>query len=99
MAKWLLAVYVFPGLDGCHRNYGVRVVGSRNYNGINVALLLQHHAVVGEDLGAGVGCNSLGGKGEIDVAKSDDVLANKITEIDGSHVAYTDASDVEPLVR
>ena len=91
----LLAVHVLAGLQGGHRDHGVRVVRRRDHHRVDALLLLEHHAVVGVEGRLWVERPRLGRVGLVDVAERDDVLALARLEVGATHPADADRSDVQ----
>ncbi|TXT58178.1 MAG: hypothetical protein BAJALOKI3v1_1400001 [Promethearchaeota archaeon] len=100
MGERLLAIHVFAHAEGHGRGRGVRMVGRRDEDAVDLALhLAKHRAEIGVAFGLGVRLGGLGEVPLVDVAEGDDVLAPHAAQVRTAPSGDADNGDGESAVR
>ena len=99
MGERFLAEDVFAQLHRRHADHRVRVVGRSDEHGIDVLLLLQHHAVVLVSRGVGKRIEGFRGVAVVHIAERDDVSRTAGGQVVVAHAADADAGDVHLFAR
>ena len=98
MGQRLFAIDVEPAPQRPHDGNGVRVVGRRDDDGVEVLLLVEQLAEVDVGLGLRKALGHLAQVQRVDVAQGDDVLAGQVVDVVGPLVGHADAGQVQLFV-